>query len=143
MTPPLGERYELDDDPSRVDVDALWRFLSEEAYWGTWRTRAEIERQLAASWRVVGAYERSSGEMVGFARAVSDGVALAYLADVYVEQAHRGNGLGVAIVRAMIDEGPGASFHWMLHTRDAGGLYAKFGFGPASERVLERPPHLT
>src|SRR3954451_18053287 len=62
----LDDTYELDDDPGRVDVDALVAFLTTSAYWGRWRGRTEIEAQLASAWRVVGLY---SGEvMVGFAR---------------------------------------------------------------------------
>jgi GNAT superfamily N-acetyltransferase len=76
---------------------------------------------------------------VGFARAVSDGVALAYLADVYVEPTVRGRGLGVALVRFMVDGGPGAAFRWSLHTRDAHDLYARFGFAPPDGTYLERP----
>ena len=45
--------YELDDDPARVDVDAVWDFLSTEAYWGKSRTRLDFEAQLATAWRVV------------------------------------------------------------------------------------------
>lgn len=76
--------------------------------------------------------------MVGFARAFADGVS-AYLADVYVLPAHRGAGLGKAIVRAMIDDGPGAEFRWMLHTADAHGLYRQFGFTEPDGRYMERP----
>lgn len=134
----VGE-HELDDDPTRIDTDALWRFLSSAAYWGRWRSRADLEAQLTASWRVVGLYERATGAMVGFARAISDGVALAYLADVYVDERARGRGLGQALVAEMIENGPGAGFRWMLHTADAHGLYARFGFAPGSDRYLERP----
>jgi GNAT superfamily N-acetyltransferase len=130
--------YELDDDRERVDRDALWAFLSTEAYWARWRDRSVVEAQLGAAWRVLGAYDRA-GAMVGFARAVSDGITVAYLADVFIVPAARGSGLGVALVRAMVDEGPGAHLRWMLHTRDAHGLYRRFGFGPPSERVMERP----
>lgn len=131
--------YELDDDPARVDRDAAWRFLSTDAYWERWRERAHVEEQIAGAWRVVGAYG-PDGKMIGFARALSDGVALAYLADVYVLPEARGTGLGVELVRTMIERGPGAAFRWMLHTRDAHGLYEKFGFAPADARYLERPP---
>jgi len=134
----LGD-FELDADPERVDIDALWRFLSEDAYWGRWRGRAEVEAQLAASWRVVGVYEAGSGRMVGFARAVSDGVGTAYLADVYVELDMRGRGLGKALVEEMIERVPGADFRWMLHTADAHGLYERFGFAPPGGQYLERP----
>ena len=135
--PALG--YEISDDPDRLDVDAVWAFLSTEAYWGRWRSRADVEQQIAGAWRVVGAYSDSSAALVGFARAVSDGVALAYLADVFVDPAHRGRGLGGRLVGAMIDEGPGRDFRWMLHTRDAHGLYARFGFAAPGASYLERP----
>ena len=77
--------------------------------------------------------------MVGFARATSDGVALAYLADVFIVPEHRGQGLGRAVVSAMIENGPGADFRWLLHTADAHGLYADFGFAPPDSTLLERP----
>lgn len=131
--------YELDDDPGRVDRDAVWRFLSAHAYWGRWRDRSVVEHQIAGAWRVVGAYERPGGAMVGFGRAVSDGVALAYLADVFVDPAHRQRGLGTALVAAIVEHGPGAGFRWMLHTADAHGLYARFGFGRPDDTYLERP----
>ena len=77
-------RFEIDDDRARVDRDAVWRFLSTEAYWGRTRSRADLEAQLDEAWRLVAAYD-GDGATVGFARAVSDGVNFAYLADVYVE----------------------------------------------------------
>ena len=135
---PAG-RFELDDDPGRVDRDALWAFLSREAYWGRWRSRADLEHQLDSAWRVVGAYETGSGRMAGFARAVSDGVAYAYLADVFVVADARGQGLGTALVETMIDRGAGAAFRWCLHTADAHALYEKFGFARPDGNYLERP----
>ena len=97
--------YEIDDDPARIDPAAAVSFLTTEAYWGRWRGEQEIRQQIAAAWRVTGAYD-SAGAMVGFARAFSDGGS-AYLSDVYVLPAHRGAGLGRAIVAMMIEDGPG------------------------------------
>lgn len=131
--------YELDDDPDRVDRDVVWAFLSTAAYWGRWRGRDTVDGQVAGAWRVVGAYVESTATMVGFARAVSDGFAFAYLADLFVDPEHRGHGLGTALVAGMIEDGPGASFRWMLHTADAHGLYANFGFAPPDHTFLERP----
>ena len=129
--------YELDDDPARVDVDAVHDYLANESYWAAGRPRETVERLVQEATRVVGIYH--DGRQVGFARAFSDGVALAYLADVYVLSDHRGRGLGVELVREMVENGPLADVKWILHTSDAHGLYRKFGFGPPSERVLERP----
>jgi RimJ/RimL family protein N-acetyltransferase len=128
--------YEIDDDPARIDPAAAVSFLSTEAYWGRWRGEQEIRQQIAAAWRVTGAYD-PAGAMVGFARGFSDGGS-AYLADVYVLPAHRGAGLGRAIVRMMVDEGPDQ--RWMLHTADAHGLYRSFGFVSPDGGYLERAP---
>ncbi|WP_189160768.1 GNAT family N-acetyltransferase [Lentzea pudingi] len=113
--------------------------MSTEAYWGRWRNRTQVELQLANSWRVVGAYRMDTGAMVGFSRAVSDGVALAYLADVFVLADARGSGIGKALIRTMVDEGPGVEFRWILHTADAHGLYQRFGFREPDATCLERP----
>jgi RimJ/RimL family protein N-acetyltransferase/GNAT superfamily N-acetyltransferase len=129
--------YEIDDDPGRIDPDAAAGFLTTQAYWGRWRGPADIKDQIGQAWRLVGAYD-TAGAMVGFARAFGDGGS-AYLADVYVLPEHRGSGLGRAIVRVMIEDGPGAGFRWMLHTSDAHGLYRDFGFAASGTRYLERP----
>lgn len=133
--------FEIDDDPTRVDIDAVWQFLSTEAYWGRWRTKDDVTVQITNAWRVVGAY--AGAEQVGFARAVSDGVALAYLADVYVRADHRGRGIAKALVTAMVDDGPGRDFRWMLHTADAHELYRPFGFTEPDATMLERPARRT
>jgi N-acetyltransferase len=129
-------RCQVDDDPARIDAGAAVAFLTTEAYWARWRGEDEIRQQIAAAWRVVGGYDET-GAMVGFARAFADGGS-AYLADVYVLREHRGTGLGKAIVRMMLDEDPGPSLRWMLHTSDAHGLYRSFGFARPNGRYLER-----
>ena len=128
--------YEFDDALSRVDVEAIWRFLSTDAYWGRWRSRADVEKQVRGAWRVVGCYT-AVGKMVGFCRAISDDVALAYLADVYVEPEHRDRGLAKRLVAEMIEAGPGAGFRWLLHTADAHELYRKFGFSEPDATLME------
>jgi GNAT superfamily N-acetyltransferase len=131
--------YELDDDPARLDFEVIWGFLSTEAYWHRWRTRDHVRAQVDGAWRVVGAYDAAGGAQVGFARALSDGICDAYLADVFVLPAHRGHGLGKAIVSRMIDEGPGAELRWWLSTLDAHGLYERFGFAAPGPTMLVRP----
>ena len=133
----LAGGFELDDDPQRVDIDAIHEYLSRHAYWAKGRSRErQIELHLAAV-RVVGVYV---GErQLGYARAISDGVSLAYLADLFVLPEMQGRGLGAEIVREMVERGPLASCRWMLHTEDAHGLYRRFGFGDPLRPVMERP----
>ena len=134
----LGDGYELDDDPMRIDLDAVHRYLSEEAYWAKGRpreTQAEMNERAA---RVVGLYHER--RQVGFSRtAIVPGMKVAYLYDVYVLAEHRSRGLGEELVRETVDRGPYAGYRWLLDTTDAHGLYAKFGFAPPTERLMERP----
>jgi GNAT superfamily N-acetyltransferase len=130
----LAGGLELDDDPARIDVDAVHAFISRESYWGRGRTRELQERAISGSARVVGLYLGS--RQVGFARAVSDWATVAYLADVYVLPDYRGRGLGLELVRETVDGAlaRASEVRWMLHTADAQRLYAKLGF--TAERPL-------
>jgi len=130
MRRPLPDGYELDDDPDRVDIDAVFRFLSEEAYWVPGRSRETIERLVHGSTRVIAAYA-GDGELVGFARVMSDASNMAWMGDVFIVSEHRGRGIGVEIVREAVEDPRYRDCLWYLNTRDAHGLYARFGFTPA------------
>lgn len=137
----LPDGFELDDDPQRIDVDAVHAFIAGESYWGRGRDRDLVERAIRGSARVVGLYR--DGDQVGFARAVSDGAIVAYLADVYVLAPYRGRGLGFELVREIIDNGRQKKLTWLLHTVDAQGIYEKLGFEaqtvyPVMERRREK-----
>jgi ribosomal protein S18 acetylase RimI-like enzyme len=133
----LPDGYELDDDRSRMDLDAVYSFLRDESYWATNRPRRIQDDLVTRADRVVGLFK--DGAQVGFARANGDRHTFMYLADVYVLEEHRGQGRGVELVREVIENGPYADVRWMLHTADAQGLYEKFGFGDAGDRAMERP----
>ena len=131
----LGDGYELDDDPARIDREAAHRYLT-QSYWAGGRPREVQDALIEGAARVVGLYQ--GGDQVGFSRTLSDGYSQSYLADVYVLDEHRGRGLGVELVRFSVDDGPLAKTKWFLHTRDAHDLYRKFGFVEPDERALER-----
>ena len=134
----LDDGFELDDDPERIDLVAVHRFLSAEAYWALGRSFEAVERSWRQAARVVGIYD-AEGRQVGYARVVSDGLSCTYLADVYVLAEHRGRGLGAELVRETVENGPLAHLRWFLHTADAHGLYRRFGFGEPGPKALERP----
>ena len=133
----LGGGLQLDDDKERIDVAEVHRFLSEEAYWAIGRPRETVERLIRDASRVVGLYD--GDRQVGFCRAFTDALALAYLADVYVLPEYRGRGLGEELVREMVENGPFANVKWILHTEDMHPLYRKFGFTEPNYKLLERP----
>jgi len=137
MRQELEGGFELDDDRSRVRIDEVHRFLSTEAYWAIGRPLETVERLVRESTRVIGLYA-PDGRQAGFCRIVTDGVSIAYLADVYVESEFRGRGFGAALLRAAVPEGPHANVRWILHTDDPA-FYEPFGFGEPTDRLRERP----
>jgi GNAT superfamily N-acetyltransferase len=132
----LGEGFELDDDPSRIDREAVHRYLSEESYWARGRSREVMDELIDSAARVVGLFK--DGRQVGFTRTISDRYTQSYLADVFVLEEHRSRGLGVELVRFSVDKGPFAKTKWFLHTADAHELYRKLGFDTPGPRALER-----
>ena len=135
----LPDGYELDDDPDRIDREAVHGYLSDESYWAAGRAREVMDELVATAARVVGLYA-ADGRQVGFARVVSDGHTVSYLADVYVLEEARRRGFGLELARFTVDEEPIASTKLILHTRDMHRLYAKLGFAPPDERLMERLP---
>ena len=123
-------------ETKEVDLDQLVALIG-TAGWIRGDDRARLARQVSGALWVVSAWD--GARLVGFARAVSDGVAFAYLADVYVHESARGAGLGTALVRSMIEDGPGRDFRWVLFTQDAHGLYERFGFSAPDETAMVRP----
>jgi N-acetylglutamate synthase-like GNAT family acetyltransferase len=129
-----GER--LTTDPDEIDRRAVWRWLHDESYWARGRPWNVQQRAMAASqcFAVVG----PAGDVRAFCRLVTDGATFAWLADVFVIEAHRGRGLGkelvAAVVRSQEDSGVRRV---LLATSDAEGLYAQFGFAPA-DSMMER-----
>ena len=132
----LPGNLELDDDRRRIDVDAVHDYLSNDSYWAAGRTRTAVEESIAGAARVVGLYDGAT--QVGFARVISDGIHVSHLCDVYVLPAYRGNGLGVELVREAVDNGPHAGLNWTLATKDAHGLYERFGFSVPDDTVMQR-----
>ncbi|HEX6714744.1 MAG TPA: GNAT family N-acetyltransferase [Thermoleophilaceae bacterium] len=128
--------YELDDDRERIDVVAVHAYVT-ESYWAKGRSLERMQAAMNGSARVIGLYA-PDGSQAGFARVISDSATYAYLADVFVLEQHRGNGLGVELVREAVDSEPWKQMSWHLRTKDAHKLYEKFGFQPPTERSLER-----
>ena len=135
----IAPGYELDDDPVRIDREAVHRYLGGESYWAAGRAREVMNELIETAARVVGLYA-ADGRQLGFARVVSDGHTVSYLADVYVLDEGRGRGFGLELVRFAVDEEPLSETKWLLHTRDMHSLYAKLGFESPGERTMERWP---
>ena len=118
----------MDDDVARVDFARVHRWL-DGTYWAAGRSRDRVEKSAKFSSLVVAAY--FDDEQVGFTRVVSDRVTFAWVADVYVDESHRGKGIARAMVRFALNHPEHREIRrWVLRTRDAHGVYAALGFGP-------------
>ena len=128
--------YTISDDPARVDRHAVWSFLK-TSYWSTGVARETVDRGIDHS--LVFSLIDPGGAQAGFARAVTDRARFAWLADVFVLEAHRGRGLGVWLVETTLGHPDLVGLRMLLGTADAHGLYERFGFGPVDPgRLMER-----
>lgn len=128
---------ELDDDPARLDLGRIHGWLA-SSYWSPGIERAVMERAIAGS-HPLGAY--LDGAQVGFARMITDHATFAWLADVWVDETCRGQGLGQRLVGWFVDHPRYAGIRRIgLVTADAHGVYAKHGFTPLlrPDRYMER-----
>ena len=128
---------ELSDDKARLDVERVHRWLA-SSYWTPGIERAVVEKAIAGS-HCLGAYR--DGEQVGYARAITDHATFAWIADVWVEETLRGQGIGRRMVQWFLDHPDLRDIRRIaLGTADAHGVYAALGFHPLlrPDRFMER-----
>ncbi len=120
--------YELDDSLQRIDFERVCGWLATTYWWQDFPWE-RIEKAAHGSALVVGAYR--DNVQAGYLRVVSDQATFAWVCDVFVEEAHRGQGLAKAMVRFALEHPDYQGLRrWVLATRDAHGVYAEVGFMP-------------
>lgn len=127
----------LSDDPALLDVARIHGWLT-SSYWSPGIARALVERAIAGS-HCLGAYRGNA--QIGFARMITDHATFAWLADVWVDEEVRGQGLGRRMVAWFLQHPEFAGLRRIgLVTRDAHGVYAALGFHPLlrADRYMER-----
>ncbi len=129
--------YHITTDKSLMQPEAIHRWLSTESYWSKHIPYDIVKTAFDNSYCFAALKD---GKQVAYGRFITDFAVFAYMADVYVEQAHRGIGLSKKMLEIVMEQ------PWMqglrkimLATLDAHGLYKQFGFEPMtiSERFME------
>ena len=136
----------LSDDPSLLQIDRIHAWLA-SSYWSPNIDRALVARAIAGS-HCLGAYrhkvdgnDEGGDRQVGFARMITDHATFAWLADVWVDEAARGQGIGRRMVRWFLDHPSFAGLRRIgLVTADAHGVYEALGFHTPlrPDRYMER-----
>lgn len=130
------DNWTLSTDPARLDMDVVAGFLA-RAYWANKRPRKTIEKSVYGSLNF-GVYE--AGKQIAYCRVVTDTATFAWLCDVFVDEAHRGKGASKWMLEGVMAHPELQGLRrWLLATRDASGLYSRYGFTPLAtpERWME------
>ena len=118
--------YLISTERARLNVNLIHHYLSNTSYWATGRSIETVRRSIEHS-LPFGLYR--GGRQIGFARVVTDRATFAWLADVFVLDEFRGEGLGKWLVETILAHPELQGLRrWTLGTRDAHELYRRFGF---------------
>jgi GNAT superfamily N-acetyltransferase len=130
--------YNISTDNHRLNIPLIHDFISNQSYWGQGRKIEIVQLALNNSLNF-GLYK--NGEQIGFARVVTDYCTFAWLADVFITEGFRGEGLSKWLMEVIMNHPRLMNMRrWVLATKDAHGLYEQFGFGRMAqpERWMER-----
>jgi len=131
--------YTISTDNNRLDIHTIHDFIANQSYWAQGRSTETMQRALDNSLNF-GLYKHNL--QIGFARVVTDYATFAWIADVFVLPDYRGRGLSKWLMEVILAHRELQAFRrWVLATKDAHTLYARFGFIPLHrpERWMERP----
>ncbi len=130
------DRFQIDTDPQRLQVDIIFDYLTNRSYWANGRSLEVIEKSIANS-LCFGVYEGQS--QVGFARVISDYATFGWVCDVFILESYRGLGLSKWLVETIVEHPDLKGIRrLLLATRDAHELYRRY----AGFRVVEHPEKL-
>ncbi|MDR3559896.1 MAG: GNAT family N-acetyltransferase [Negativicutes bacterium] len=132
----IGENFTVSCDKSRLSLEKTAQLLA-QSHWAFDRPREKIAASIANS-LCYGVYDHD--EQIGFARVITDFATTYWLCDVIVAPQYRGRGLGERLVRYIVGSAELKDLTGVLKTKDAHGLYEKFGFQREPERMMRKDP---
>lgn len=131
------DNYRISTDKSKLQIEVVHHFLT-NSYWAKNIPMSIMQKSIENS-LCYGVYHRD--KQIGFARVVTDYATFGYLADVFILEEYRGNGLSKWLMKCLLQHPDLQHIRvMMLKTKDAHGLYSQFGFIPPEEpgRIMEK-----
>ena len=128
------EEYKITNNKGLISLDRVCELLS-KSYWANQRSKEKIKESIKNS-ICVGVYDKE--KMIGFARIVTDYATMYWLCDVIIDEEYRGNGLGKKLIEYITKMEELKGMFGILATRDAHGLYEKYGFIREPEKYMRR-----
>lgn len=128
--------FTISDDKSMLDLETIRGFLS-RSYWANNRTRDRIEKSIQNS-LCFGVYH--GGTQIGFARVVTDDATMYWLADVFIDERYRSQGVGKILIETIVKSERLKDLMEILGTKEAHTLYEKFDFVRDDGRFMRRMP---
>ena len=132
----LFDEYLISDEKSSIQIDRVCDLLS-NTYWAKNRSKSAIQKTIDNSF-CFGIYKDDI--LVGFARCITDFAVMYYLADVVIDEKYRGQGLGNSLVKFITEHEKFSCLLGVLETRDAHGLYERFGFKTSKGFAMRKTP---
>ena len=132
--------FRIINDPDKIKSEEVLRLLK-MTYWANNRTIEQIEESMASSF-CYGLFLAEEERLVGFARVISDLATTYYLCDVIIDPEYQHQGLGKALVSHIISLPQYRKLRGILLTKDAHGLYEKFGFETVKDRAMVKVPEI-
>lgn len=148
----IKNEFIISTDKSKLNVQFIHNYLSNESYWAKNIPAETVNKSIEGSFcfglyvnenKFTAATKIYAGRQIGFARVVTDHATFGYLADVFVIEEFRGKGLAKWMMEEIMDQPDLQGLRrWLLATKDAHGLYTKFGFLPLDkpERIMGFKP---
>ena len=133
-------QYRIVSSADNIKSEEVLRLLK-MTYWANNRTIEQIEESLANSF-CYGMFLAEEERLVGFARVISDLATTYYLCDVIIDPEYQHQGLGKALVSHIISLPQYRKLRGILLTKDAHGLYEKYGFETVNDRAMVKAPEI-
>jgi len=134
------ENYYIKTGIENMQFESVERLLK-QTYWAKNRSTETILKSIENS-ICYGVFLSGDNVQVGFSRVITDYSTTYYICDVIVDSEYRGIGMGKALLAAIDEDKQNLGLMGILTTKDAHGLYEKYGFKESKTFMMKRRKYI-